>query len=291
MAIKRLSGLFSPPKTHFQILSDLYLNNESQYLTFHIPPTAPYLILGGNIGCLIDYEAYLSFLIRRCNLYDHVFLVLGSLEFHGLSLKQGLELAAKMQQEDRVKDKLVVLDRTRFDIPGTNVTLLGCTLWSYIPEVAEPAVLRKITEFDKSNGIKDWDIAAHNASHAADLAWLRQQVKTSQMFAGSSTSDHTGNYLVVTAFAPDLRNALTPWQVDSPWSSAYGTDLLKGDWEGVKVWVCGSTGRTTMFKKDGIKVIINQRGLAGEEDKGILRDGLGEKEKRGLFDVTRIVKV
>ena len=38
--MRRLSGLFSGPKTFFQVLSDLHLDHESQYLTFHIPSSA-----------------------------------------------------------------------------------------------------------------------------------------------------------------------------------------------------------------------------------------------------------
>ncbi|KAF2181354.1 hypothetical protein K469DRAFT_262313 [Zopfia rhizophila CBS 207.26] len=310
--MKRLSGLFSSPKISFQIISDLHLSHDFQYLTFHIPVTAPYLILAGNIGRLIDYEAYLSFLIRRSQLYERVFLVLGSLEFHGIDIPAGLELGRKMEAEDRLKGKLVLLDRRRFDIPDTSISLLGCTLWSRIPSSAESAVRKKIPEFDKEQGIKDWSVAKHNAVHQIDLKWLKGEVDANRRFAGSFTSTPDSNafggltdsytsspsssgnrtLIVITSFAPELRDALQPWQIDSPWSSAYGTELLRGwDWSGVKLWVCGSTGRTGEFKKYGVKVVSNQRGMVGEEVKGLLRDGLTEKERRGLFDVTRIVKV
>lgn len=290
--MKRLSGIFSSPKTSFQILSDLHLNHESQYLTFHIPVSAPYLILAGNIGRLLDYEAYLSFLIRRCNLYERVYLVLGSLEFHGINVQDGLELAAKMEQEASIKGKLVILNRKRADVPETNVTLLGCTLWSYIPNSAEGAVLKKIPEFDREQGIRNWSVTAHNAAHDTDLAWLKQEMATKNTFAGSAAASNTSTRLVIiSSFAPDLRQALDPWQIDSPWSSAYGTNLLTAEFSDVKTWVCGATGRTSKFKKDGIKVVSNQRGCAGEEVKGILKDGISEKEKEGLFDVMKVVKI
>lgn len=285
--MKRFSGLFSRPATSFQILSDLNLSHGDQYLTFHIPPSAPYLILAGNNGRLLDYEAYLSFLIRRCHHYDRVFIVLGALEYSGLRISEGLELARKMEQEQGVKGKLVVLDRQRCEVDG--VTLLGCTLWSRIPEAAEVSVLKKIPEFDRQTGVKDWSVARHNQAHTMDFQWLLSQVQGGKQGSGSSSN---GKYLVVTSFAPDLQEALAPWQVDSPWSSAYGTDLLRGvDWNGVKTWVCGSTGRSTRFKKYGVKVIINQRGQVGEEEKGVLEDGVSEKERQELFDVTKIVKV
>ncbi|KAF2797115.1 hypothetical protein K505DRAFT_322823 [Melanomma pulvis-pyrius CBS 109.77] len=291
--MKRFTSLFSSSKSPFQILSDLHLNNDAQYLTFHIPVTAPHLILAGNIGRLADYDAYLSFLIRRCNLYTNVFLVLGSLEFHGITIQQGLDLARRMESEPAVRGKLVILNRTRGEVPGTNVTILGCTLWSKIAGSAEDAVLKKIPEFDREQGIRNWSVASHNAAHDADLAWLQREVQDCvNLTSATASSSAAPQILVVTSFAPELREALSPWQVDSPWSSAYGTELLRGmDWNGVKVWVCGATGRTGEFKKYGVKVVMNQRGCVGEEEKGLLRDGISEKEKRGLFDVLRVVKV
>ncbi|KAF1998741.1 hypothetical protein P154DRAFT_523790 [Amniculicola lignicola CBS 123094] len=289
--MRRLSGLFNT-KTPFQILSDLHLNHESQYLTFHIPPTAPYLILAGNIGCLADYNAYLSFLIRRCNLYERVYLVLGSLEYSGLTIPQGLHLASTMEREARLKGKLTVLHQKRVDVPGTTVTILGCTLWSNIPKPAESAVLKKIPEFDKTQGIKNWSVSAHNEAHRADLAWLRQQVQTMVSFTESALAPSVTTYLVVTSYAPDTKDTLRAWQIDSPWSTAYGTDILQGPiWGDVKVWVYGATGRTGKFKKEGIKFVSNQRGCVGEEEKGVLQDGMSEKAKVGLFDVTKAIKV
>ncbi|KAF5867400.1 putative ser thr protein phosphatase superfamily protein, partial [Botrytis fragariae] len=62
---------------NFQILSDLHLEVCSQYYTFSIAPVAPYLILAGDIGRLIDYEGYLAFLAKQTAQFEKVFLVLG----------------------------------------------------------------------------------------------------------------------------------------------------------------------------------------------------------------------
>jgi hypothetical protein len=283
--MKRLSSIFSAPKTGFQVLSDLHLDHDAQYLTFHIPVSAPYLILAGNIGRLIDYESYLSFLIRRCNLHEKVYLVLGALEFHGLGWMDGLQLAHRMERESATKGRLEVLYETRSEVPGTNIVLLGCTLWSRISDADAPAVLRKVAEFDEKTGIQGWSVENHNAEHARDVAWLKSELPPSKPTDGK-------HFIVVTAFAPDLRSALEPWNVDAPWSSAYGTNLLsEGAWDGVRTWVCGTTGRTCEFRQAGISVVSNQRGRVGESVTGLLRDGLSEKQKVGVFDVMRVVRV
>ncbi|KAF1830055.1 hypothetical protein BDW02DRAFT_573390 [Decorospora gaudefroyi] len=302
--IRRLSGLFSGPKTSFQILSDLHLDHESQYLTFHIPVAAPFLILAGNIGRLIDYEQYLSFLIRRCNLHEKVYLVLGELEFHGIGWMDGLQLAHKMEKDPVTKGRLEVLYETRSDVPGTNITLLGCTLWSKIPESDAAAVLRKMPEFDVKTGIEKWDVDKHNSEHKRDFRWLVDEVKnpnaaahpsaggTALAPAAPSGGKEDRQLVVVTSFAPDLRECLDPWQVDAPWACAYGTNLLDGPYLGsVKMWISGMTGRTCEFKKGDTTVVSNQRGREGEHVTGLLKDGMSEKQKVGLFDVMRVVKI
>jgi hypothetical protein len=298
--MRRLSSLFSGPKTSFQILSDLHLDHESQYLTFHIPVSAPFLILAGNIGRLIDYEQYLSFLIRRCNLHEKVFLVLGALEFHGIGWMDGLQLAHKMEKDPVMKGRLEVLYETRSDVPGTNVTLLGCTLWSKIPESDTAAVLRKMPEFNEKTGIQNWDIEKHNSEHKRDLWWLVEEARNSSPSpaggalapAATAGSKEERQIVMVTAFAPDLRECLEPWQVDAPWASAYGTNLLDGPYFGnIKTWMTGTTGRTCEFKKGETTVVSNQRGREGEHVTGLLKDGMSEKQKVGLFDVMRVVKI
>jgi hypothetical protein len=295
--MRRLSSLFSGPKTSFQILSDLHLDHESQYLTFHIPVSAPFLILAGNIGRLIDYEQYLSFLIRRCNLHEKVFLVLGALEFHGVGWMDGLQLAHKMEKDPVMKGRLEVLYETRSDVPGTNVTLLGCTLWSKIPESDAAAVLKKMPEFSEKSGIQNWDIEKHNAEHKRDFRWLVEEAKNPNPAPTGGALAPVGpkeerQLVIVTAFAPDLRDCLDPWQVDAPWASAYGTNLLDGPYFGnVKTWISGTTGRTCEFKKGETTVVSNQRGREGEHVTGLLKDGMSDKQKVGLFDVMSVVKV
>lgn len=293
--MKRVSGLFSGPKASVQIISDLHLDHQSQYLTFHIPVAAPYLILGGNIGRLADYEDYRSFLVRRCNLHEKVYLVLGALEFHGITWLDGLKLAHKMEQEPATRGRLEVLYQTRSDIPDTNVTILGCTLWSRIPSQDTASVLKKIPEFDRQSGINDWDVRQHNSEHKRDRKWLLEELKKVQGSpnpAGAAASVGPRDVVVVTSVAPDLHEALEPWQVNAPWASAFGSDLLeKGNFRGVKMWISGTTGRTCEFEKGGVTVVSNQRGRKGEEVTGLLQDGMSDRQKVGLFDVMRVVRI
>lgn len=187
---------------------------------FHVPVAAPFLMLAGDVGRLIDCELYL---VRRCSLHEKVFLVLGPLEIYGIGWMDGLQLAHKMEREPSLKGKLEILYETGSDVPGTNITLLGCALCSNIPESDAPAVLRKMLEFNRDAGIEMWDVAKHNSEHKRDLRWLLNAVNNpnaspsgASALKFSRASKHDRQIVVVTSFVPDLPCSLDPWHVDAP---------------------------------------------------------------------------
>lgn len=131
--LSKLGNGFSPrkptvtgTKVSLQLMSDLHLEVGQQYATFNFPVAAPFLILAGDIGRLADYDAYLDFLARQTARYGQVVLVLGNHEFYGLDSAKGLSEAKRLESEPRLGGKLSVLQQTRVDLPGSNITLLGC---------------------------------------------------------------------------------------------------------------------------------------------------------------------
>ncbi|OCL11153.1 hypothetical protein AOQ84DRAFT_199234 [Glonium stellatum] len=280
--MQRVFSMFSKaPGASFQVLSDLHLEVDQEYASFDIPVSASHLILAGDIGCLIDYDAYLGFLVRRTRLFERVFLVLGNHEFYGMSIAAGLEQAWRLEREPRLKGKLVVLHQRQYDIPNSTITILGCTLWSKIPDSAKDAVLRKVQDFKQIHG---WTIEDHNAAHQSDHMWLKSQVaalREAHQRAPRANPERT--VVVITHYAPSTREALSPWQFGSPWSSAFATELLSGwDWTGVQLWVFGHTHFTTEFKKYGVKAVSNQR-ASEQESYG--------KDKKTVYDVGKAVRI
>jgi len=275
----------STSSPRFQILSDLHLEVGQQYSSFHIPPVAQYLILAGDIGRLIDYAPYLAFLAKQTQTFERVFLVLGNHEFYGLSFTTGLEAARKLESEPILKGKLLLLHQQRINIPSTNISILGCTLWSRINFEAHDIVQMKVKDFQK---IEEWSVDAHNLAHVSDITWLRDQVAAIQQEKEASLKENKRKILVVTHHAPSVIETARPEQVGNAWSSAFATDVLGGEiWESVKVWVFGHTHFTTDFKKSGIRVVSNQRGyvLPGVEQKS------DENDKKKVFDVRRAIYV
>ncbi len=285
-----IRSLFRQPLSNrdsFQILSDLRLEVGQQYSTFEVPPSAPYLILAGDIGRLVDYNSYLAFLARQTQRFDRVFLVLGNHEFYGLSFSAGLAQARKMELEPVLNGKLVLLHQKRFDIPNSEISILGCTLWSRILEEAKLMVQMKVGDFEK---IAEWSVGNHNAAYDADISWLKGQVADiHKIKAHDYRPGQERKIVIVTHHTPSIQGTSSPQHINNPWSSAFATDLINGkDWPGVTQWVFGHTHFTTEFKKCGIKVVSNQRGyvfpgMAQKENK--------DKGRKREFDVKRVVYV
>jgi predicted phosphodiesterase len=286
--MEKLRSLFSKYSSHsFQILSDLHLEVGQQYSTFIIPPSAPYLVLAGDIGRLIDYDSYLAFLTRQTQAFEKVFLVLGNHEFYGLSFTAGLEQARKLEIEPILNGRLVLLHQNRFDVPNSSISILGCTLWSKIQDDARQVVQIRVKDFEK---ILDWSVVNHNAAHEADISWLKGQIADIQKaYDGNPKKQPERTIIIVTHHAPSTQETSNPQHIDNPWSSAFATNLLNGeDWSNVKLWVFGHTHFTTEFKKDGIRIVSNQRGYVLP---GSVQRKKNEKNKKRLFDVRKVVYV
>jgi predicted phosphodiesterase len=273
---KLRSFLTKPSQPSFQIISDLHLEVGQQYSTFSIPPSAPYLVLAGDIGCLIDYGPSLSFLAKHITAFKKIFLVLGNHEFYNLSYTAGLELARKLEQEPVLKGKLVLFHRRRFDFEDEDVTVLGCTLWSRIEEGAKEVVKMRVRDFQKIEG---WCVDEHNKAFEAESEWLAGQI--AEVRGGKER-----NVLVGTHHAPCLEGTARPEQVENAWSSAFATDLLAEDdreqWDSVKFWVFGHTHLSTSFERADVRVVSNQGGYVLPGSK---------KDGKSGFDVRKVVRV
>lgn len=179
-----------------QILSDLHLEAPKGYDIFEIVPRAPHLALLGDIGNVATHkDELLEFLTRQLQQFRTVFFVPENHEAYHSSWAETLAILRGFQ--DRVREGLsasggsgsgqfILLDRTAFRILGStsgignatggkDVVVLGCSLFSHVPAQREMSVSIGLNDFFHTDEGR-WDVAAHNAAHARDLAWLNEQV-------------------------------------------------------------------------------------------------------------------
>jgi predicted phosphodiesterase len=274
-----IQRLVNPSGIRVQILSDLHLEVGQQYSSYTFPVSAPFLLLGGDIGRLIDYDGYRKFLEAQVSRYQKVFLVLGNHEFYGLDYESGLATAQRLAEEPKLANTLVLLNKVGWNDTKSSLTVIGCTLWSLIPEDASSIVESKVSDFKKIDG---WTVQKHNEIHAAETSWLREEV-----------AQRAGRRLLVaTHHAPCMQGTSRPEHSNSPWTPAFATDLLNQEgWDGINTWVFGHTHYSTDLRRNGIRVVANQRGyvLPGTMDS----NGNGKTRKRDPhgFDAAMTVTV
>ena len=273
-------------------MSDLHLEAGQQYATFEIPvaASARYLILAGDIGRLVDHEGMSQFLRRQTAAFDKVFFVLGNHELYGLSYDEGLQRAWELAAS--VGEKLILLQQGHHIIreSGRQVHVLGCTLWSYIPEEKKGEVAARVQDFSNIIG---WSVDSHNRHHEEDLAWLKKRL--SALTEEAKINEEQVEVVVVTHHAPCVKGTSNPQHVGNPWTCAFATDVLDGwgrdtAWlSRVRCWVFGHTHYTSEVRLKGLTVISNQRGyvLPGVAAAAPMGKGGPEHE----FYVARVIRV
>lgn len=289
MVLQQLSSACSTRQAlRFQILSDLHLEVGQQYEAFNIPPKAPYLILAGDIGRLIDYKPLLAFLERQCQNFEKIFYVLGNHEIYGTSRSNGLSMVDDLQRESCLGKRLIILNRESYCFEDeAGPVVLGCTLHSQITAETRAIVKMKIQDFSK---IEDWTIDDHNAEHAKDVAWLQSKIHRLR----TDIQNRSRPILVITHHAPSTQGTSIPTDAKNPWSAAFATDLLENpelhEFSNVHTWVFGHTHHTMQAKIGGVNVVSNQRGYALPKAPYLIESEVSayEKLKKNVFGAKRV---
>ena len=246
-----------------QILSDLHSEAPKAYDVFKIIPKAPYLALLGDVGNIESHkDDCLAFLTLQLNQFRAVLFVPGNHEAYHSNWPVTLEILRVFEQDVRKNRSLgefVLLDRTAFRLPGTNVAILGCSLFSSIPPESQTAVSLGLNDFFQTG---DWDVGMHNEAHKRDLAWLNAQV--------AELEQTDVKIMIFSHWSPSLDvRAIEPRHAGSPIASAFSTELseeacFKSD--KVKVWAFGHTHYNCDFtlEREGgagsLRLLANQRG-------------------------------
>lgn len=152
-----------------QYVSDIYLEKYSIKNIPYINPTAPYLVLCGNIGYPTSnqYELFL----KDCSLkFKLVFIISGNYEYHRIKRKRRsineieenlYKLCNKYENIYFLQNSFVLLDSNiRVIYYGSDINIIsqknakyiivGSVLWTCIPEYIEPKDYQKIYKFSET---------------------------------------------------------------------------------------------------------------------------------------------
>lgn len=246
-----------------QVVSDLHLESPKSYDIFEIEAKAPYLALLGDIGNVEKHNKdCFAFFRRQLMQFSAVLFVPGNHEAYHSSWPATLALLQAFEDDIRedpsITGHFIVLDRKTYRVPDTRVAIVGCSLYSAVPPANAMDVEMGLNDFFQTEG---WDIAAHNAAHERDLAWLNQEVEDLQ--------HQVDSIMIVSHWCPSRDSrARQPQHAGSRITAGFSTDLSRQvcfTSPKVKIWAFGHTHYNCDFmveRENGrsLRLLANQRG-------------------------------
>ena len=120
----------------FQLASDFHLERYKKLpeITKLITPSAPYLILAGDI-CNVKHPHFFEFFNKICPLFTKIFYVLGNHEYYCNDMMP--EFYSMSETEEYARNILnnfnnVYLLQKDFIELGNKIIIMGATLWTYL---------------------------------------------------------------------------------------------------------------------------------------------------------------
>ena len=136
----------------FQLASDFHIEKYDKInIEEFITPSAPYLILAGDIGSLYKYDQLKLFLFNLSQKYKGIIYVPGNHEFYTIKGRPGLPFFKLINLLNTLQEEipnLYILNRGVLKIE--KYYIIGCILWSNCPDNEKfPSYRVKIHGFNK----------------------------------------------------------------------------------------------------------------------------------------------
>jgi predicted MPP superfamily phosphohydrolase len=281
-----------------QYVSDIHLETRKQ-ADFEkiLKPTAPILALCGDIGYPRS-SLYLAFLQYCSSNFEYVFYVAGNHEFYNdtktVKFQKYKHLCDDNQREDLEKKYKIetigerlekikkvcanfpnihFLDNTFLDIPGTNITIVGCTLWSNL-DVLQYLIVG-LNDFVKiyENSHKVLTKETYNKMNKEDKEFLKQTIDILQQISPERQIIILTHHCPTFEILNDIYLESDPQNINSLFANK---DLEHLFGKNVKAWLCGHThGCKTKTIKETI-ISTNTYGYEGENVEGFSTEAVIE---------------
>lgn len=256
-----------PPKK-FQIVSDIHIESLQRPLLEAVKPTAPYLIIAGDLGRLENWDGYQRACRTLCGAFEKVFLIPGNHEYYAMNPGPKMTMAEanwrlRTLQHGPGTENMVVLDNVcvtidKRSIERSPVTIYGSTFWSRCPLSEEYKMPNMYCEPRDANGVPipgadpvNITVRQFNDMHDRAVSEMKD------MIAMAHRTDR--KIVIVTHYAPTFTGTLAPRHAargkTDPKNFMYCSDndaLIAHP--AVKVWVYGHTGHNGVCGK----LITNQ---------------------------------
>ena len=199
----------------------------------------------------------------------------GNHEYYGTSHQKAREFMEEIANDPATQGKVLFLNRATYDIPNSNTTIAGCTLYSHIGQDRT----RLTNDFKRT---KDWTVDQHNAEHDAEQNWLKRQV---------SSSGKERQIVIATHYAPTFEKTSHPKHEGSNLNQCFASNALDEvrkcpGAQNVSHWIFGHTHWNARFRRGKTLVVSNQ--LCSDSG------GLSRRQKAlryRLFNISAVIRV
>jgi len=281
-AVKSASNVIELPGISMQIASDLHLEfytGPADFSSF-IVPSAPILALLGDIGIPLENNIYARFLLSMADKFQLVLVLAGNHEYYNSRGTHTVsEVKKAIQEICDSHPRLVFMDKTSLLVNG--VRILGCSLWSFIPEFAYAQSENYLNDYrmiyyNNPDGSKAKLSAKISTSWFHDEStWLQTEVSQSMQRGEHST-------VILTHHTPSFYYTAEPEWNTHPWKSFPASDTVHGErWvnccfsssmesifanhknvgnSNVKLWAYGHSHFNNDQQLWGTRLVSNQRG-------------------------------
>jgi len=241
-----------------QICSDLHVEFYDEVPKLLVP-SAPYAALLGDIG-VVSRDSYRQCLLQEAENFKRVFVVAGNHEFYDGIVDPTIEKMKKICEEHK---NLQFCHRTSVLVDG--IRLLGCTLWSFIPDEHKLEVEMSMSDFrviklspNKTDTLTAKEFVKY---HLEDLEFLKVEIEKAKK--------NNEKVVVMTHHAP-LRFACGDPSYDkSPSNHGFCTDLTYLFGPPVVLWAYGHTHWYQDMTVKGTRILSNPSGYPRENKEPI----------------------
>ena len=239
---------------NFQIASDFHIEKKTTDININnlIIPSAPYLILAGDIGSLYKFDQLKKFLEDVCKMFKDVIYVPGNHEFYTIRGIPGIpfyKLIKRLENLEESIPNLHILNRSVVRIG--KYCFIGSVLWSNCPEDSEfPKYRVCIHGFNKKK---------YNRFNKTDISFIQNTVKMCK----------ERNYIpIIITHYPPSEKLLNPTFTNNNFKYLYFNNLeYMLNEQDIPMWICGHTHWTfDMLSDNGTRLIANQKGIKNDSN-------------------------
>jgi predicted phosphodiesterase len=251
-------------RIRIQFVSDIHLEM-MRARSFHpshivLPGEAEFLALCGDIG--YPEDAILEEFLRFCsNNYRTVFWVPGNHEFYSTTQMTIQDKFKKMESLCQLFPNIILMNQRAVNIPGTPLRIIGCPLWTHIPEDFAPQAQKYMNDFRLIYKTMNKRISVDdlNAWHVSDRTWIESEIRA---------AEQSGQELVVLTHHLPTQRLVHQKYEGHPLNVCFATSLDSILRFPIRAWLCGHSHTANEARVNSVLCALNPGGYPGENEEG-----------------------